>query len=95
MASTRLSLSLVAALLTASAVAAQDPAQGLIDQLRAQGYVTIDVSQTLLGRTRIVATGPSGQREIVFNPATGEIVRDLTTATRQDGASPRAGGGET
>jgi hypothetical protein len=45
-------------------------------QLRQQGFSTIVVSTTWLGRTRIDATSPSQKREIVINPRTGEILRD-------------------
>jgi hypothetical protein len=63
-----------------AAAAQQGPERAVIDQLARQGYVEFEVSRTLLGRIRIVALGPNGERrEIVFNPATGEILRDLMT----------------
>lgn len=37
----------------------------------------ISVSSTLLGRARIVATSQDGYREIIVNPRTGEILRDV------------------
>lgn len=46
-------------------------------QLKDQGYSRVTVSRTLLGRTRIVATAPKVEREIVVNTRTGEILRDL------------------
>jgi len=49
----------------------------LIGQLRAQGFDRISVSRTLLGRTRIVAVAADQRREIIFNPRTGEILRDF------------------
>ena len=48
-------------------------------QLTKQGYQDITVSTTWLGRVRIVATRGGGMREIVLNPRTGEILRDLWT----------------
>ncbi|WP_137702899.1 hypothetical protein [Marimonas lutisalis] len=45
-------------------------------QLRAQGFASITISQTWLGRTRIVALAGSVRREIILNPRTGEILRD-------------------
>jgi hypothetical protein len=48
----------------------------IVDQLRDQGYHQIRISQTFLGRTRIVAISGEYRREIVFNPATGVIMRD-------------------
>ena len=58
------------------------PAQGagladsIVSQLRAQGFTSVDVSTTLLGRVRILAEGAASRREIVLNPRTGEILRD-------------------
>ena len=42
-----------------------------------QSFTRIETEQTWLGRTRIVAEGSQGQREIIVNPNTGEILRDL------------------
>ena len=77
----RLAALLTVGLLLAAAPAraqdpAQDPAQAMIAELQAQGYLSFEVSRTLLGRIRVLATRPEGLREIVFNPATGEILRD-------------------
>jgi hypothetical protein len=75
--------------LVASIAVAQSPADGLVQQLREQGYVEFTVSRTLLGRVRVVALAPDGsQREIVFNPATGEILRDYSEAA-YSGVAPR------
>ena len=52
-------------------------ADQVVEQLRAQGFGQITVERTLLGRTRIVAQGDEGRREIILNPRTGEILRDL------------------
>lgn len=49
----------------------------VVTQLRAQGFDAIEVERTLLGRTRIAAVRADGSREIVLNPNTGEILRDL------------------
>ena len=63
------------------ALAAPAQANGIVDalvaELRAAGYTRIEVGQTWLGRTRIVAEGARGEREIVVNPRTGEVLRDL------------------
>jgi hypothetical protein len=55
---------------------AQTAEEAIIAQLTQQGFTNISVSRTLLGRTRIEATSASLRREIVFNPATGVILRD-------------------
>lgn len=47
-----------------------------MSQLREQGFTRIQITRTLLGRSRIVATSKTLTREIVINPATGAILRD-------------------
>lgn len=49
-------------------------------ELQRQGYTEISVSFTLLGRSRILARGKRGTREIILNPKTGEVLRDLWTS---------------
>lgn len=71
-------------------------------QLIEQGFTDIRISRTWLGRSRIVAESPELYREIIVNPATGEILRDFWRQTRgsdQDdrsifdpGAGDRSGG---
>lgn len=65
----------------AAAVAGPSFASGYQDKivaaLRAQGYEQITIETTLLGRVRITAMRQSNLREIVINPRTGEILRDL------------------
>ena len=53
----------------------------VVIQLREQGFSSIKVERTLLGRARIAARRVDGSREIVLNPNTGEILRDLWTST--------------
>jgi len=68
---------------------AQDSADAVVQQLREQGYVEFTISRTLLGRVRVLALAPDGsQREIVFNPATGEILRDYSEGPDGD-VAPR------
>lgn len=72
----------VAALLAATPLAAQtDSGQSVQDQivaqLQEQGYGRIVVSRTFLGRVRVTAERGDRKREIVVNPITGEILRDL------------------
>ena len=57
-------------------------ARSVIADLQAQGYGEIEITRTFLGRLRIVAEGPLGEREIVLNPRTGVILRD--TFYRED-----------
>lgn len=67
----------IAGMLLATAAHAQDFAATIVSELRAQGFREIETEQTWLGRTKIVASGTDGKREIVVNPNTGEILRDL------------------
>jgi hypothetical protein len=56
----------------------------IVEQLTQQGFADIEVETTWLGRVRIVASRTDGLREIILNPRTGEILRDLwTTADGQ------------
>jgi len=49
---------------------------GVVRQLRQQGFSQIEVSRTWLGRSRIVSRRGDLFREIILNPLTGEILRD-------------------
>ena len=68
-------------MLTALPALSQTFVEQVVTQLRAQGFQSIEVERTLLGRTRIAALRTDGSREIVLNPNTGEILRDLWTST--------------
>ena len=63
--------------LAASPAAAQDVAADIVAQLVRQGFDTVVQERTLLGRVQIIASRGDGQREIIVNPNTGEILRDL------------------
>lgn len=67
----------LALLLSAGAAHGLGIADRVAQQLRAEGYVEVTISRTLLGRTRIYAIGPNGTREIIIDPRNGEILRDL------------------
>jgi hypothetical protein len=79
---------IVAALVAlGTAAGAQSPADAVVQQLAAQGYVDFNVSRTLLGRVQVIALAPNGgRREIVFNPNTGEILRDYLEAAEGSGS---------
>ena len=66
----------LACLLLAPLSAKADVVDTVIRQLRADGYSTVTVSRTLLGRARIVGEGGRGAREIVLDRRTGEVLRD-------------------
>lgn len=64
------------ALAAAAPAAAQSVADAAIAELRASGFQKISVTRTLLGRVLVLGSSIEGQREIVINPNTGEILRD-------------------
>jgi hypothetical protein len=57
----------------------------IIESLRNAGYVRIERSGTLLGRVRITGLQAGTLREIVLNPHTREILRDVEF--RADGSA--------
>ena len=59
-----------------SPVHAQSIQDSIVMQLQEQGYTDIIVNRTLLGRVRVVARNQTYERELVFNPTTGELLRD-------------------
>ena len=68
--------------------------QTLISLLQKQGYSDVTASRTMLGRTRVVAIGSDHMREIILDPNTGEILRDLSKrllATAESGGDGRNG----
>ncbi len=91
-------LTAAAMIIAAHPAFAQDIVATITDQLRAQGYTSISVTRTLLGRQRIFARSSRYQREIIVNARTGEILRDYWTvlsgaaASSEDGMSIVEGG---
>lgn len=67
----------IAALTQAGAALASGYQDDVVAQLRSQGFGQIKIVTTWLGRTRITAQKGKLSREIIFNPRTGEILRDL------------------
>ena len=58
---------------------AEGVADSIVRQLKRLGFRSIVQERTLLGRVRITAQRNDGLREIIVNPNTGEILRDLWT----------------
>lgn len=58
----------------------------VVANLKAQGFDVVQMDRTWLGRMWILARNDQVQREVVFNPVTGEILRDYTVllATLRD-----------
>ena len=74
---TRCAAGVLGAVGTASAAAAGAFEDSVVAQLRGQGYRHIQVARTMLGRVRIVGARHGATREIILNPRTGEILRDV------------------
>lgn len=77
---------------------AQDSVDAIIEALVGDGYTSFEVNRTLLGRVRIVARSGDTLREVVTNPRTGEVLRDVARPDRgmqlrdTSAAGDRAGG---
>lgn len=71
---------MIGAVVMASAACADSFQSSVVAQLRSQGYREINVERTMLGRVRIVAARGGASREIILNPRTGEILRDVLLA---------------
>ena len=82
-------LLIVLFLLLPGLASAQSVQEQIVSQLTAQGFTRIEISRTLLGRVKIEARSPSLDRELVFNPATGEILRDYWQNRSDGSAAPR------
>ena len=79
----RRSFLIAAAIFAVPATAAwadEDYVTELVDLLKKQGFSDIEVTRTLLGRVRIVGVNSEGTRELICNPRTGEILRDVLIA---------------
>lgn len=74
-------------LLMAGAAQAETPQERLVAALTAEGYVIVETERTWLGRLRIVAIRGDVRREVVINPGTGEVLRDIArTGEEAEGA---------
>jgi hypothetical protein len=58
-------------------VAIRQTVQDLVEELTAAGFTYIEIHRTFLGRARIVAYSATEIREVIINPTTGEVLRDL------------------
>ena len=95
---------LTSAVFAAGMAEARDYSDDIVRQLKRNGYKVVSVSRTLLGRTRIRATKRGGEREIILNAATGEILRDvwivgsegavMLDEREEDGGNSDTGGGD-
>ncbi len=90
----RIAVSGLALIAAVSAAVADPVTDEVVAQLRQQGYTKVTISRTLLGRILVLGSADDGQREIVINPNTGEILRDyfrprvLVADGSDDGSGP-------
>ena len=73
----RFLVSTAAFTLVSTTAARADYVEDIVKWLEKHGYSGIEVTRTLLGRVRIVAGKDGGRRELICNPRTGEILRDI------------------
>jgi len=83
----------------AAGMARADPVDEITAEIRAQGFTIAGVQRTWLGRVRIIGQNEHYRREVVIDPTTGEIRRDLLiprkpgagSSTPQTPAQPELG----
>jgi len=76
--------------------------QRVVQMLLDEGYALISLQRTWLGRVRIELEKENLHREVVMNPQSGEILRDMTrligaapaVASRSPSTSTGGGGGD-
>ena len=68
-------------LLASTTLAHADEVGDIVRWLRGLGFDDVATSRSLLGRVQIRATGAIGTRELVVNPRTGEVLRDVWVDT--------------
>ena len=98
----QLGIGFVASAVLGGRVNAQDYASDVEARLTQEGFRIDSVERTLLGRVRILATKGSDLREVIINPRTGEVLRDLwvsqhqseSAQPQQDDAGTGNGGGQ-
>lgn len=92
-----LALALGLALMSSPVLAQTDPGLSpgdeILSTLRSRGYEIVENERTWLGRQRIVAMKDGTSREVVFIPATGEILRDYAIRAEGPADDRLAGGG--
>ena len=51
--------------------------QAIVEALKAEGFTYIEIRRTMMGRAKVMAYGEDSMREVVLNPNTGEILRNI------------------
>jgi hypothetical protein len=72
-------------------LAAASPEEEIARSLVGQGFAITSRHRTFLGRVRFTAVKGATQREVVVDPASGEILRDYSKRSGSPSAPVRAG----
>jgi hypothetical protein len=72
----RLIIAAICAFAIGQPVLAQSIDERIAASLQAEGYEIVTMNRTWLGRIYVIAETDTIRREMVFNPATGEVLRD-------------------
>jgi len=89
---TRIALILCLVVCAAGSARAESSRERLLAALEADGYDIQQVERTWLGRLRIVATKGDLRREVVINPGTGEVLRDIASSEDAEEITPESAG---
>ncbi len=78
-------LVLVLALLIAQPAQSQTQETQLLEQLQSQGFVLVEKSTSWLGRIIFDLENDTHEREVIFNPVNGSVMRDFTEVKHNSG----------
>ena len=76
---------LVLTLLVAHPALSQTKEAQLLEQLHAQGYVLVEKSTSWLGRIIFDLENETHDREVIFNPVNGTVMREFTETKHGSG----------
>ena len=77
-------LTSVQIVIEAPKIAIRQTVQDLVEELKVSGFTYIEIHRTFLGRARIIAYSATEMREVIMNPTTGEVLRDLALESTGD-----------
>ena len=86
-------LTSVQIVIEAPKLADRQTVQAMVEELKAAGFIYIEIRRTFLGRARVIAYSATEMREVIMNPTTGEVLRDLAqeiAGTQPDQADSQA-----
>jgi len=65
-------------------IADRQSVRNAVADLAAAGFTYVEIHRTFLGRARLVAYSATEVREVILNPTTGEVLRDLAQENTRD-----------